>query len=55
MLFRDDLLKLCQSGDASLDHSSWRGKGRRGGQVKKREGRVAKKSLTNLSTGLGNV
>ena len=31
MLFRDSLIKPCQSDDASLDHSSWRGKGRRRG------------------------
>ena len=31
MLLRDDLIKLCQSDDASLDHSSWRGIGRRRG------------------------
>ena len=71
MLFRDGLLKPCQSDGASLDHSSWSWKGGRmghvkpregrggggegGEQVKKGEGRVAKKSLTNLSTGLGNV
>ena len=27
MLFRDGLIKLCQSDDASLDHSSWSWKG----------------------------
>ena len=31
MLLRDGLIKLCQSDDASLDHSSWRGMGRRRG------------------------
>ena len=31
MLFRDGLLKLCQSDGASLDHSSWSWKGGRRG------------------------